>query len=39
MTPGIRNNGNVGDQIRCKDERANERHFVSFVIMLARLLA
>jgi hypothetical protein len=34
----IGNNGNVRDQIRSKDERANERHFVCFMIMLARLL-
>jgi hypothetical protein len=39
MPSGIRHDGNVGDQIRCEDESANERHFVRFMIMLARFLA
>lgn len=39
MAPCVSNNGNVGDQIRCEDKRANERHLVRFVIVLTRFLA
>jgi hypothetical protein len=39
MAPGIGNNGNISNQIRNKNKRADNCHFIGFTIMLPRLLA